>query len=237
MKAARKQSKSRASGSRDARVTRSQVPALASYERKTPRSLKRTLVMLRESGAKRTVQEMADWLRVGKTKMNNLEGTRKAEEMSYEMTILDLQRYQDVYGIPTGITMLISQILAAARDNRPKHLEVIAGMARALVERIDSSDKRKAAIAELRGDPEFDPAESYAPWDNYIFVLVGAVWGAVPRKVRTSMLNPERMDKHDERQKELKSKNAAIRAANAKKKERAAKVKEKTDQQSSPSQS
>lgn len=166
--------------------------------RMTPRTVKRTLYMIRVAGAERSPEYMRDLLAVSEERFKEFEGiaVTKKPELGIEIAISDLLRYQDAYGIPTGIILLMSQILAAARDDRPDHLEVIAKMAEALAGRINDPPKRQQAIEDVRGDlakTDKVPQLAYEFWDNYLFTLLGSVMASVPRAVRLSMTNSDRL--------------------------------------------
>src|SRR5207247_627597 len=80
--------------------------------------------------------------------------------------------YQDLLGIPLGIIVVISQILADARDGNPKRLEVMARMLGALHARIDTKEKRREAIADLRQGKKKEEGIPYAAWDNFLAILI-----------------------------------------------------------------
>ena len=184
-------------------------PPKRDLRRMTPRSLKRTLLMLRKSGAVREGKEMADRLCTTEGTLNSWEG-RSEGELIYELKLVDLQRYQDTLGIPTGIILLISQILAASRDGNWQHLAVMAGMMQALAARIDTPRKRKQSIADAQGVYESGEGKgnqktaddtTFEDWDNFLVTPIGVVWGAVSADLRRSLLNPARMRVHDDRKK------------------------------------
>jgi hypothetical protein len=162
----------------------------------TPRSVKRTLRKLREEGAKRTITEMATALRIADETLEKWEGRR--EELTHALKVQDLQRYQDELGIPTGIILLISQVLAGARDGRVDHLEVLAGMMRALAARIATRKRRRQAVDDVQQGRGPD-ATTFRDWDNHLVILIGAVWGAVPSQLRETFRNPARIAVYDER--------------------------------------
>jgi transcriptional regulator with XRE-family HTH domain len=160
--------------------------------RKTPRSLSRTLRKLRESGYHRSQAEMAEKLLVSRRKVEDLENARP---LTKELSVFDLLRYQDFLGMPTSIILAVSQIFAAARDNKPKHLQVLAGMLGKLVELIATREKRTELIEQIytpgqRRKPE---ATTYEDWDNLLVVLIMAAWSGAPRRLREDFRNLERL--------------------------------------------
>ena len=184
----------------------------------TPRSLKRALRKVRMDGGSRTIAGMAKDLRIARETLEKWEGQR--EELTHALKVQDLQRYQDVLGIPSGIMLLISQILAAARDGRTDHLEVMAAMMNVLWRRIATVKKRRGAVADVQEGKE-PHATTFRQWDNYLGVLIGSVVGAVPNALRKSFENPERAavydDRHDKKVKGAADKPRARRRARSSK--------------------
>jgi hypothetical protein len=167
--------------------------------RRTPRSLSRTLRKLRESGYHRSQAQMAEKLLVRRGKVEDMENPRPLEK---ELSVYDLLRYQDFLGMPTSVILAISQIFAAARDNRRGHLELLAGMLGRLHELINTPDKRRDLIEQIYKPGERREPEriTYEDWDNLLAILIMAAWSGAPRRLREGFRNMDRLKANRESQ-------------------------------------
>lgn len=157
---------------------KSDVPPDFDIRRETPRSLSQTLRMIRTKGNKSPIEKMAKRLNVGESILRRWE---RPPELEVEISLRNIQRYQDLIGVPSSIIQSISQILAAARDNRPELLEVLAIMLGKLAQRIGTARDRTAAIDLVlgTGKKRRRPEDTlYSDWDNLLDLLIGEVFWA-----------------------------------------------------------
>jgi len=166
--------------------------------RGTPRSLSRTLRHMRTIGVPRTQRQMAARLRVTYANLRNFE---KPNRVDFSIRFQNLQRYQDLLGLPVTIIVAISQILADARDDEQRRLAAMGKMLRAVSLRISTPAKRRGLIREvLQPHTGGDPAKTtYDDWDNLLGSLIFTAWSAVDINLRNSFVNVDRLDAHDER--------------------------------------
>jgi hypothetical protein len=165
------------------------VPPPQRRKRGTPRSLSQTLRNFRVAGTHRPPQDLAACLHVGESTLRKWE--RPPQE--YSIKFRALQKYQDHYGVPVGIIVAISQILAAARDNRDDHLQVYAAMLKFLLRRIDTPRRRKDAIARVLQNRRGPRQTTYSDWDNLLTILVIGAWGCVDGRLLESYKNEARL--------------------------------------------
>lgn len=163
--------------------------------RGTPRSLSRTIRKLRDVGVARTRVEMARSIGMSEEYLKKWETPR---DVLSKISFHDMQRLQDFLGLPVGIIVLISQIVAAARDNRADHLKVIAEMMRALLRRIDTAEDRAKAITTILQKTAAPHETTFADWDRLIVPLIEDAYGSVTKEDRAAYVNQVRSQRFRE---------------------------------------
>lgn len=161
--------------------------------RKTPPSLCRTLHMLRTVGRQRTQEDIAEALGWSAANLGRIE---RADEHTFSMEVQHLERFQAFYGIPFSVICAVSQILEAARDRKPKRLEVLGLMLGKLSERL-TSDVLRDDLTSLvySGRQELEPENlKLEDWDNLLGLLIMQVWGAAPYADLEAWKDPHRLE-------------------------------------------
>lgn len=165
-------------------------------DRKTPRSLGHTLRALRTTGKKQSRDEWAKSIHVHP---NTLKKWERPDDVNFELSIQDVQRYQDLLGIPVGIIVCISHVLSAARDNQPKQLEALRHMLGALYAKLESPERRIDAIKRISQNPT-----DLRRWDTLLSSLILRVYA--DDDISTDLLeawrNPNRLANHERRRAE-----------------------------------
>ena len=85
------------------------IPPDFDIRRETPRSLSQTLRVIRLKGANHALEEMAARLQI---KSSTLRRWERPYTIETEISLRDLQRFQDLLGIPNSLIHAISQIFA-----------------------------------------------------------------------------------------------------------------------------
>jgi len=168
-------------------------------ERITPRSLVRTLMILRTHPPGYEPAAMAERLAIGVQTFRQWE----TQALDLRLPVQVLQRYQDLLGIPMGVILVISQALSAAREGKEQQLVVLSKMLQAIVERIATTAARAEAVAMVKGRP------GIAGWDRLLGHLIERSYSAVTDAEIKAWTLPKRLDhhrkKHEERSREQKA--------------------------------
>lgn len=149
------------------------------FPRNTPRSLCRTLHQLRVVGREQTQKEVADALGWNEEQLMDMETCKKD---NLTLHIHHVQRYQDLYGIPSSIINGVSQVFASARDKSDTQLKVLGLMFGKLSQRLADQKSREDLILRVHnGNPESQPNDlELVDWNNVLALLIMEVWGAAP---------------------------------------------------------
>lgn len=161
-------------------------PAAHVLERKTPRSLVRTLVALRAHPPYCTPTDMAARLGQGIQTFKQWEDPT----LDLQLKVQVLQRYQDELGIPMGIILIISQILSAARDDRREQLQVLAKMFRSLLKHVDTEQTQDKTMTIVNS------RTSYGGWDRLLSHLIEDIYTTPTTVELNAWKHPQRIAHH-----------------------------------------
>lgn len=115
-----------------------------------------------------------------------------------ELAIHQVQRYEDLYGIPTSVINGVSQVFAAARDRDDELMEVLGLMFAKLASRLATKPQRDDLVDRVHNcKPASESKVSDLPlsaWDNLLGMLIMDVWGAAPYAKLKNVKKPARLE-------------------------------------------
>jgi transcriptional regulator with XRE-family HTH domain len=172
---------------RKAPTRRREVPSKRNAYRKTPRMLARCLSVLRRSTPETSVEEMAERLAVAEATIRKWERPDDDQGIRYAY----LERYQDWYGVPVGVFLMISHMAAAVRDERQDELKTLARMMRLLADRVLKRGNNVDLIKVPQREKPVD--QSFDDWDRVLADLISTISRTIPADQRV-LRNRERLD-------------------------------------------